>query len=996
MPTPDCSPNRSPNGSPVSTWRDVARRIVAGLLVAVGAACGGVSDMLTPGERDAALPAQVSVLASVAASVSSVANEVSLVVASEYVRRDGGRAALGTQTVTLSASASQAVPLSVDLAKCLGDDDREAASARDRSCTVYLHLRLMVNGAEVDRQVIGPLRLSPGARTGVAQPVSLYDIAALEISAAGIGVVGVADTIRLAQGQSLPLAATIRDRSGRIVTDRAVRWTSATPAIATISSPEGIVSALALGEARVVATIGTLSREVAMRVLRVPSLLRIVAGDGSGRGTIRSTPPGIDCRIEDGTTTGTCAFTFPGEALVTLSSTADAGSAPLQWGEECASAQPGGSCVVDMVRPRIVAASYTALRRITIAPFGGDGSGRVTGPAGLDCRLVAQGTSGVCAVDVVDGTAVVLVATPEGASAPGGARHVLVDWGGGCVGTTNDACRFVATAPRSATVRFAAPRTVRVALEGSGTGRVVAAGGIDCQRANGAAVGRCAGEGEFGSTLTLTAIADARAVFAGWGPGCASVEGTRCVVTLTQARTVTATFTAKRRVEVAAGAGDGYGRVTSVSGIDCRLSAGTTSGACAIDVEDNAVVSLLARAETGLATRQTFVEWGGACASATGTTCAVSADEDATTVVTAHFADEQRLSVVLEGSGNGRVVAVLGVSCVRANGATSGACDATAPFGTMVTLTAIPDPQSSFAGWSGACASAPGTTCVTTLDEARTVTAIFKRKQAILTIIAKGPVAGTVAVNGETACSLGAGQGSVTCAVSLDAGTLLTVTGVPLPGGQLVGYSGACNGAGMCQTVLSEDREVTVQFDRRRPTLAVQLTGSGSGSVSVGGTMFCSLSAGQGSTTCSSTFAYGTVVQLTGAATAGSVFGGLTGDCTGTGPCSLTLTRDMQVGAQFSLPPVTLTVSVFGRGSGSLVSGGTLSCTRLNGTMSGVCTETVPYGTTITVTAEATPGSRLEIWNGACTGVTGTTCTLRLTGNVSAGAAFTRTSSPAP
>ncbi len=980
---PDCCPGRLRSW----TWLGVARAAAPVLLMVLTTACGSLSDVLTPGVRDAVLPAQVSVTASIAAAV---ANEVSLHVQSEYVRRDGRRVALGTQSAALSGSVSQAVPLSVDLARCLGDEEREATSARDRSCTVFLTLALFVNGIEVDRQVIGPLRLLPGARTGVDQPVSLYDISSLEISAAGIGPVAAADTIRLVQGRSLPLVATIRDRSGRIVTDRAVRWTSATPATATITSPEGVVSALALGEARFVAAFGTLSREVSMRILRAPSMLRVVAGEGSGRGTIRSTPTGIECRIVDGATIGSCEFTFPGEALVTLSTTADVGSAPLRWGDECDSVQPGGACVLDMVQPRIVAASYTALRRITIAPIGSDGSGRVTGPAGLDCRIVAQGTSGVCGVDVVDGTPVVLVAIPDMGSEPAAARHALVNWGGACEETTGDSCRFVATASRPATIRFAAPRSVRVMLEGSGDGRVVGDAGVDCQRDHGAVAGQCASEGTYGSTLTLTAIAGPRAVFAGWGAGCESVAETTCVVALTQARTITASFVALRRLVVAPGAGDGHGRVTSVSGIDCRISAGTASGTCDVDVDDRTVVTLLARAETGGVTRQTFVGWGGECLNATGTTCIVSAGDDESTVL-ARFADEQRLRVVLDGVGAGRVVALLGVACVRANGETSGACDATAPFGTTVTLTAIPDPLSSFAGWSGACAPATGMTCVTTLDEARVVSARFTRKQAILTIVAAGPVGGTVLVNGETACILGAVQSSVTCTVSLDAGTLVTVLGIPSAGGRLVGYGGACGGVGRCQTVLGDVRQVTVQFDRLRPSLAVQLSGAGSGFLSVDGTTFCSLASGQGSTACSGSFDYGSVVQLTGTAGGGSVFSGMSGDCSGVTPCSLTLTRDAQVGAQFSLLPVTLTMSVFGRGAGGVTSGGSLDCNNSNGSTSGVCTETVPYGTTVTLTALAGAGSKLEIWTGACAGVTGTRCTLRLTGSVSAGAGFTKT-----
>jgi hypothetical protein len=102
-------------------------------------------------------------------------------------------------------------------------------------------------------------------------------------------------------------------------------------------------------------------------VLRTPAALRIVADAGSGSGTIRSTPSGIACRVTDGSATGSCEFTFPGEARVSLTSTADDGSVPLRWGAACAGEQPGSVCVVDMDQPRIVTASYTALRRVVVS-----------------------------------------------------------------------------------------------------------------------------------------------------------------------------------------------------------------------------------------------------------------------------------------------------------------------------------------------------------------------------------------------------------------------------------------------------------------------------------------------------------------------------------------------------------------------------------------------------------------------------------------------------
>jgi hypothetical protein len=56
--------------------------------------------------------------------------------------------------------------------------------------------------------------------------------------------------------------------------------------------------------------------------------------------------------------------------------------------------------------------------------------------------------------------------------------------------------------------------------------------------------------------------------------------------------------------------------------------------------------------------------------------------------------------------------------------ACGGACSATFAPGTPVTLTAAPDPGTSFFGWGGACAGT-ALTCDLTMDSARSVTATF-------------------------------------------------------------------------------------------------------------------------------------------------------------------------------------------------------------------------------------------------------------------------------
>jgi hypothetical protein len=67
--------------------------------------------------------------------------------------------------------------------------------------------------------------------------------------------------------------------------------------------------------------------------------------------------------------------------------------------------------------------------------------------------------------------------------------------------------------------------------------------------------------------------------------------------------------------------------------------------------------------------------------------------------------------------GNGSITSLpAGINC----GLT---CATSFPAGTLVTLTAIPVPGNSFAGWGGACTGLG--TCVVLMDDLQTVTATF-------------------------------------------------------------------------------------------------------------------------------------------------------------------------------------------------------------------------------------------------------------------------------
>ena len=101
---------------------------------------------------------------------------------------------------------------------------------------------------------------------------------------------------------------------------------------------------------------------------------------------------------------------------------------------------------------------------------------------------------------------------------------------------------------------------------------------------------RCDAELDRGSRVTLTASARRGSTFEGWSGDCGGTR--RCRLTMDGARTASARFarTAEARAVIVRKSGDGTGRVTSPSGIDC-------GGACRTSVERGSQVRLDAIAE---------------------------------------------------------------------------------------------------------------------------------------------------------------------------------------------------------------------------------------------------------------------------------------------------------------------------------------------------------------------------------------------------------------
>ncbi len=237
----------------------------------------------------------------------------------------------------------------------------------------------------------------------------------------------------------------------------------------------------------------------------------------------------------------------------------------------------------------------------------GTGTGTVTASSGaIDC--------GATCSDIYPGNAVILTATPDAGS-------VFTGWTGACTGTGT--CTVTVDAAKTVNAQFdTGPQTLTVNKAGSGTGTVTSSpAGISCGAT-------CSTTFTAGTSVTLTATPDAGSTFTGWSGACTGTGS--CVVTMSTARTVTATFAVQTFSLTLTKSGNGVGTVTSSpAAISCATSCISQT---ATGLTSGSVYTLTATAGTG----QTFTGWSGGGCSGTGT-CAVTMTANVT--VTATFTD---------------------------------------------------------------------------------------------------------------------------------------------------------------------------------------------------------------------------------------------------------------------------------------------------------------------------------------------------------------------
>jgi hypothetical protein len=373
----------------------------------------------------------------------------------------------------------------------------------------------------------------------------------------------------------------------------------------------------------------------------------------------------------------------------------------------------------------------TNLRTLTVTKSAGGtgGIGAVSSkPKGINCGAACDSA----VASMYKSTPVTLTAKPSLGS-------TFVEWTGACSGASTT-CTVPMAEDEEVTAVFGGtskailnPQALTLSKgESSGKGTIKAAGlacEAECSETTVLYQGPTgvAPKNKPGKTVELKATAVFGSEFSGWsGSGC-SGTGT-CLVTMEEAKSVTATFTAKPNATLTVDkAGTGTGAISSKpKAINCGFTCTTQDAS----VPEGEAILLTAKPALGM----TFAGWSGGGCSGTGT-CTVSLSE--ATTVTAEFSgspkailNPQALTLTKAGSGYGTVKAagltceVLCTSAVSLYQGPTGVAPKNKP-GKTVILKAISAPGAKPVQWSGCESNPTPSECSVTMEAAREVTATF-------------------------------------------------------------------------------------------------------------------------------------------------------------------------------------------------------------------------------------------------------------------------------
>ncbi|MDH3328384.1 MAG: hypothetical protein OEM01_04055 [Desulfobulbaceae bacterium] len=588
-----------------------------------------------------------------------------------------------------------------------------------------------------------------------------------------------------------------------------------------------------------------------------------------GPGTVTSSPSGIDCGTE-------CIASYEANTEVTLTATPDEGYIFAGWSGDC---PDDGTVVTKVILD--TAKSCTATFAEELYTITASASPTAGGGVSCDPNPVLPGEVSDCTISTNDYYTL---------------DSVTSDCGGTLVGYTYTTAAI--TADCTVIANFLAYQfSLTVAPAGTGTGTVTSSPvGIDCGT-------DCSESYDYNTVVTLTATADAGSGFAGWSGDDDCSDG---IVTMDGAKSCTATFTEGDAYTITASASPTAGGEVSCDPNPVPSGDGSI---CTISTNDYYNLDSVTS------------DCGGTPDGDTYTIDIISGD----CTVIANFIefDMYSLTVTKAGTGTGTVISSpAGINC---------GTDCTEEFydTIVVTLTATPNADSVFAGWSGDADCLDG---IVTMDAAKSCTATFTGQYTITA--SASPTEG-----GGVSCSpnpvLHGSASSCTITTNLYY-TLEDVTSTC--GGTLVGYTYTTN-------AITADCTVIANFVLVRFGLTVATTGTGTGTVT---SSPAGIDCGGD---CSEDYDYNTVVTLNPAPDADDIFAGWSGDA------------DCSDGIVTMDAAKSCTASFTGRytitGSASPAEGGAVSCIP----------NPVEHNSTSTCTITTNPHYTLEYVTGDCNGV---------------------------